>query len=131
VIELDRAALGWDRSRLIRELNRDEPDGAFAAGPIGRPDGFVFSAPAEGRVDIGPVVVPSGDVDVARELMRAVLNRWPTHRIRCCVAGTHRVATTLMSEFGLEEEAPSTRMGFGDEFPESTAQFVMGGPAEG
>lgn len=131
VVELDRIALGFDRSRLLHELGRDEPEGAFAVGPIGSPEGYVFSAQAEGRVEIGPIVVPSGNVNIARELMSTVLDRWPGQRIRCCVVGTHSKAVALMREFGFEEEPPSTRMGLGDVFPEAAAQFVMAGPAEG
>jgi GNAT superfamily N-acetyltransferase len=131
IVELDRSALGWNRSHLIRELIQDEPDGAFAVGPVGNPEGYVCSAPAEGRVEIGPVVVPSHDVHVARELVRAVLNRWPGKSVRCCVPGSHAVAAELMAEFGFEQEPPSTRMAFGAAFDEATAQFLMAGPAEG
>lgn len=131
LVEMDREALGWDRSRLIRELLRDEPDDAFVFGPSRHLEGYVGSAPAEGRVEIGPMVVPSGEVRVARELMRAVLNRWPGQPIRCCVPGNHSEAARLMAEFGFAEVPPSTRMAFGETFREGATQFLMAGPAEG
>lgn len=131
VIETDRAALGWDRSRLLRELARDHPNGAFAIGPSGGLAGYVFSAQAEGRVEIGPLVVPSCNLKVAGDLMRAVLDRWPESRIRCCVPGTHSEASRLMADVGFEEEPSSTRMAYGDVVEEAPAQFLMAGPAEG
>jgi len=131
LLRVDQATLGWDRSRLLRELAQDQPDGTFAVGSTGNPEGYVFSVPAEGRVEIGPLVVSSRRVDVARELLRATLDRWSGQTVRCCVPGTHPAAGALMAEFGFEEEAPSTRMALGDEFPEATAQFLMAGPAEG
>jgi GNAT superfamily N-acetyltransferase len=78
LLELDRAASGMDRSRLLDALGAA---GQFiVAGPQGRPTGYACVRRWGRGVVIGPVV--AGDDAEARELVAAALLRHPGEFVR-------------------------------------------------
>lgn len=68
VVSIDRELFGDDRTRLIRTLHRDFPQGAFKLEREGSIGGFIFGRPDHIGYDLGPWACLTGAEDDAQAL---------------------------------------------------------------
>ncbi len=73
VIEMDGRLFGDDRSRIIKVLFRDYPEGAFKLERDGRLEGFIMGRPDHVGFDLGPWACESDDPSDAEALFDSLL----------------------------------------------------------
>ena len=131
LLEMDEAANGYDRSRVLTAIYDDAPELAFCiSGPKGI-RGFVLARRGEQRTQIGPCIVLDKDPIVATHLISTLIGSNPEAKYRLCISGTNEGAVKLALDLGFESVMSSTRMYLGQKFHESDASFAMISPEKG
>ncbi len=120
-----------DRTRVIRELYKDNPEWAFMARDAHGIRGFLLGRPSEIRIDLGPCVCVSGTEQWFVKLVRSAMSTAPEKTFRICVASTNHKALIALEGMGFKRSQPSTRMYMGEKFHETDASFAMISPEKG
>jgi len=125
VLEMDEAANGFDRSKVLTAIYNDAPELALCIRVPKGIRGFVLGRRGEQRTQIGPCVVLDKDPIVATHLISTLIGLNPEAKYRMCVSGANNTAVKLASDLGFESVMSSTRMYLGQKFEESDASFAM------
>jgi len=132
IVAFDRAAVGIDRGRVLREVFKDNPGLAFCTRGASGVSGYILGREGEERVQIGPCVANEGDYSIAHRLITTLVGSVSTkRRLRMCVPGTNTEAVRLAQDLGFASGISSTRMYLGERLQEAAAMFSMISPEKG
>jgi N-acetylglutamate synthase-like GNAT family acetyltransferase len=81
VIDIDHRLFGDDRSRLIKLLYEESPEGAFKIERAGSIEGFIFGRPDHVGYNLGPWVCLTGDEKDAEGLFRTAVSTFDNGKI--------------------------------------------------
>ena len=127
----DQTMTKLDRTRVIRELHKDNPEWSFMARDAHGVRGYLLGRPSDIRVDLGPCVCVSGTEQWFVKLVRSAMSTAPEKTFRICVASTNHKALIALKGMDFRESQPSTRMYMGERFQETDASFAMISPEKG
>jgi GNAT superfamily N-acetyltransferase len=131
IARLDRAALGVDRMRVIRDIVAAHPSGCFVLERNGDVAGYACSRPGARRCYIGPIVAV--DAEAADVLLRAVLTPLVDEPVVMDIVDSNESATRLARGVGLQPVRPFIRMFRGNPLPAAEIHtcFAIVGPEVG
>lgn len=129
---LDASAAGFGRKEYLAALREALPAGARIVGSDHEVEGFVLVRRASRGLHLGPLVTREGDVDGARELVRAAVSAAPGEPVVALVPDAPRVIVLFESE-GFREVGRLARMRAGTPaLPPATAtEWAIGGRITG
>jgi GNAT superfamily N-acetyltransferase len=81
VIDIDHRLFGDDRSRLIKLLYEESPEGAFKIERAGSIEGFIFGRPDHVGYNLGPWVCLTGEERDAEALFRTAVSTFNNGKI--------------------------------------------------
>lgn len=108
IAAFDASCFGGDRSRVIRQLWEDFPQLVLMSerGPFGYVIGFCTRKTCE----IGPLIVESGDRNLAERLLRGALNAVLAERARVFIPTWHENPVLMAESLGFVEDFRTVRM---------------------
>ena len=116
VLALDRAAVGYDRSRLLTHLHADDPDdGVMVHDASGALRGYGFGRPGRQAWYVGPIV--ARDVETARAVLDALRSRIQHERAFIDTLDGPPEWDEILHESGFNIERRLTRMVRGAPLP--------------
>lgn len=107
LLEFDRAAYGYDRSRLIRRLAQENPSGLRVFGPTEDKRGFCLMRDGDHAVQIGPCVA---DAAAGPALLTDVLDRSKGRPHFIDVPESHTAARSFVEARGFQVQRRLVRM---------------------
>lgn len=120
-----------DRTRVIRELYKDNPEWAFMARDSHGIRGYLLGRPSDTRINLGPCVCFPGTEQWFVKMVRSAMSTAPDKTFRICVAATNHKAMIALKSMNFEGLQTSTRMYMGEKFQEAEANFAMISPEKG
>ncbi|MFQ6107575.1 MAG: GNAT family N-acetyltransferase [Thermoplasmata archaeon] len=111
IAELDAAYFGGNRTRVIRRMWRDFP--RLVLLPM-EGLGYVIATCTEKSCEVGPLVVESGNPEVAGQLLKGILGAVLAEEARMFIPHANASALELTKSLGFREEFRTMRMRYGE-----------------
>ncbi|MCU0851890.1 MAG: GNAT family N-acetyltransferase [Thermoplasmata archaeon] len=127
----DQTMTKIDRTRVIREIFRDNPEWAFMARDSHGIRGYLLGRPDDARVNLGPCICVPGTEQWFVKMVRSAMSTVPEKSYRICVAATNHKALIALKSMSFQVSQSSTRMYMGEKFSETEANFAMISPEKG
>jgi len=108
ICELDLAAFGADRSRVLHSLQDSPQTIGFVAMQGATPSGYVFVRPGTHAHYVGPWV--ACDPDTAEALLRRVMNQYAGQALCVDISLANTHTSTMVARHGLEKQRHLIRM---------------------
>jgi GNAT superfamily N-acetyltransferase len=131
IVTFDHQMTRIDRSRVLEELYKDNPDWAFFARDSHGVRGYLLGRPSDLWINLGPCVCMPGSGQWFVKMVSSAMSTAPENTYRMCVSGTNREALMGMKRMNFEAAQPSTRMYLGEKFVETEANYAMISPEKG
>lgn len=127
----DQTMTKVDRTRVIRELYKDNPGWSFMARDSEGLRGYLLGRPSDALINLGPCVCVPGKEQWFVKMVRSAMATAPDKTFRICIAATNHRAMLALKSMSFEGSEPSTRMYMGEKFHEAEASFAMTSPEKG
>lgn len=98
VIDIDHRLFGDDRSRLIKLLYEESPEGAFKIERAGSIEGFIFGRPDHVGYNLGPWVCLTGEERDAEALFRTAVSTFDNGKIYMGAFASNLTALKIADE---------------------------------
>jgi GNAT superfamily N-acetyltransferase len=131
VESFDQVMTKINRTRVIGELYRDNPEWAFLARDVHGVRGYLLGRPSDSRINLGPCVCVPGSERWFVKLVRSAMSTAPDKTFRICVSSTNHKALVALKGMSFVESQPSTRMFMGERLVETGANYAMISPEKG
>ncbi len=133
VMDLDVRYFGANRERLLRRVFRDFPEYCFVAYEEGVVRGYIMAKRGENNVRIGPWVCEPSRADLAKGLLRRMMDSAAGERLWIGVPEGNRASVEILAAHGFSSLPSSLRMCYGEcsVMGDPRGRFSIGAPDKG
>jgi len=133
VLEIDSRYFSADRGRMLRRVLKDFPEYCFVACEEGAVRGYVMAKRGESNVRIGPWICEPSRTDLARGLLRSVMDAAADERLWIGVPEGNIASVEILNEHGFGSLPSSLRMCYGEcpDMGDPRGRFSVGAPDKG
>jgi len=110
VKRLDRAVLGWDRSKIIEVLMLPYTSHSFGIFSQERLSGFALGRSADNAAEVGPWMMSEPDYENAKALLATAMRSLGGRPVYVEINNDNLLATKVALDIGLEPRHPVERM---------------------
>jgi GNAT superfamily N-acetyltransferase len=120
-LDIDARYFGADRERMLRRVFEDFPDYCFVASEEGVVRGYIMAKRGESNVRIGPWVCEPSRAELARSLLRRLMDVTAGEKLWIGVPEGNRASVEILTAHGFSSLPSSLRMCYGE-------RSIMGDP---
>jgi len=110
VVLLDTRFFGANRERILRKVHKDFQELCFVSSINGKLIGYIMAKRGLNEIKFGPWICDPKHVDIAEELLRAVLNEEKGMKVWVGVPSGNEKSVKILKEHGFVEQPKSIRM---------------------
>jgi predicted N-acetyltransferase YhbS len=133
VLNLDAIYFGANRERMLRRVLGDFPEYCFVACEEGVVRGYIMAKRGESNVRIGPWVCEPSKAELARDLLRRLMDSTAGENLWIGVPEGNRASVEILTAHGFSSLPSSLRMCYGEcsALGDLRGRFSIGAPDKG
>jgi predicted N-acetyltransferase YhbS len=114
IVDFDSRCLGFSRAKLLKPLLLNSSNFAYVAADNVELEGYTIAKVYDETAQIGPVMCAEGRVEVAINLVSAIIDRLECFEISACVPEGQKTLLDMLIQQGFREDFRVARMFLGE-----------------